>query len=152
VTFHIPEDFRKHLQQIHSKLFTVSQVEDAVNAVARTVFQPAREQKCPFCLTVPGDTKRTFASHVGKHMQDIALAALPLFADSDSDDASLRTDRSQESEDELPVNSVKGVFVVPFERNPKFIGQDTLMGQLSTKLEAINGHNRVALVGLGGIG
>ncbi|KAI9800287.1 MAG: hypothetical protein M1833_003401 [Piccolia ochrophora] len=41
--------------------------------------------RCPFCLDVVGTTKRAYASHVGRHMEEIALATLPMETDSDSE-------------------------------------------------------------------
>jgi len=47
---------------------------------------------------------------------------------------------------------VEGLFMVPFARNNNFVGQNSLIEELGAKLEGENRHNRVALVGLGGIG
>ncbi|KAI9772831.1 MAG: hypothetical protein M1840_008713 [Geoglossum simile] len=47
---------------------------------------------------------------------------------------------------------VEGSFMVPFARNDSFIGQHSLMEELSAKIEKGKKHSRVALVGLGGIG
>ena len=38
---------------------------------------PVESMVCPLCLKIPGKSRRDFATHVGKHMEDIALAALP---------------------------------------------------------------------------
>jgi hypothetical protein len=48
--------------------------------------------------------------------------------------------------------AAKGLFIMPYIRNSQFIGQDTHIKDLSTRLEKGKGHTRVALVGLGGIG
>jgi hypothetical protein len=47
---------------------------------------------------------------------------------------------------------VKHLFIIPYARNPHFIGRDTYIEDLGVRLEVENKHNRVALVGLGGIG
>ena len=52
----------------------------------------------------------------------------------------------------FPQVLTKGHFLVPFVRNPDFIGRDLYMKELSGKLEKESIHSRVALVGLGGIG
>jgi hypothetical protein len=49
-------------------------------------------------------------------------------------------------------NVVEGHFIVPYARNPHFIGRDAYIEDLGIRLEAEKRHNRVALVGLGGIG
>jgi uncharacterized Zn-finger protein len=36
------------------------------------------DQVCPFCQTTPSTTRREFVKHVGRHMEDVALAALPM--------------------------------------------------------------------------
>ncbi|KAI9881508.1 MAG: hypothetical protein M1830_000071 [Pleopsidium flavum] len=107
MTFGRAVDFREHVKQTHSTLLTSSQVEDAVRAeTTRMLYQPNAKQMCPFCLAVPAESKHTFAAHVGEHMQEVALAALPPSTASDLDDASFGTDQSQGSEDdELPVFS-----------------------------------------------
>ena len=46
----------------------------------------------------------------------------------------------------------QGLFVMPYARNSRFIGRDAYIEDLSARLENRKGHNRVALVGLGGIG
>lgn len=47
--------------------------------------QEAEIQQCPLCLCTPGKSQRNFVAHVGKHMEAIALAALPRDDRSDSD-------------------------------------------------------------------
>jgi hypothetical protein len=47
---------------------------------------------------------------------------------------------------------IEALFVVPYARNPNFIGRDAYIEDLGTRLESEKMHNRVALVGLGGIG
>jgi hypothetical protein len=48
--------------------------------------------------------------------------------------------------------TVTGLFLMPYARNPHFIGRDTYIKDLGARLESEKRHNRVALVGLGGIG
>ena len=45
----------------------------------------AEKEKCPLCLTIPGMSRRNFAKHVGQHMEEIALSALPHGEVDDSD-------------------------------------------------------------------
>jgi hypothetical protein len=40
---------------------------------------------CPLCLCIPGKSRRNFIKHAGKHMENIALAALPRENGSDSE-------------------------------------------------------------------
>ncbi|KAI9775356.1 MAG: hypothetical protein M1839_001272 [Geoglossum umbratile] len=46
----------------------------------------------------------------------------------------------------------QGFFVMPYARNSQFVGRDIYIEDLGTRLEKRTSHNRVALVGLGGIG
>ncbi|KAK7215348.1 hypothetical protein V2G26_003351 [Clonostachys chloroleuca] len=43
-------------------------------------------------------------------------------------------------------------FCIPFMLNPRFVGRDEILSRISTTLFTNNGYNRLALVGLGGIG
>lgn len=56
--------------------------------------------------------------------------------------------------DDLPDSVVKKVFwVVPFDRNPTFVGRDSLFDQIEKTFKVSKGSQpKVALYGLGGIG
>ncbi|KAL5321570.1 hypothetical protein ACEPPN_009530 [Leptodophora sp. 'Broadleaf-Isolate-01'] len=72
-----PEDWRAHLVQAHN--FPLSDGQYALDARLVEVREPVpiKSLSCPLCLEVPGKSQRHFATHVGKHMEGIALAALP---------------------------------------------------------------------------
>ena len=46
----------------------------------------------------------------------------------------------------------EGHFLVPFAQNPDFVGRESYMSNLGARIDRKGSHNRVALVGLGGIG
>jgi hypothetical protein len=48
----------------------------------------AEEQKYPFSLTPVADTSPKFVAHVGRHMREVAIAAIPFSAYDDSDKSS----------------------------------------------------------------
>ncbi len=48
----------------------------------------AEEQKFPFCLTPVADTSPKFVAHVGRHMREVAIAAILFSAYDDSDKSS----------------------------------------------------------------
>lgn len=78
--FNSQEAFRAHLVDLHdleSYGIGPSQIEGILNRSKQLVSRDASSEKCPFCLSVPGPTAKSFAVHVGKHQQGIALAALP---------------------------------------------------------------------------
>ena len=104
-----PEEFKQHLRRVHGSSFTTPQIEDATTATMRIMELPIERQLCPFCATASFHTKRAFAAHVGKHMQEIALAALPPSGDSASDDGdSVRADESCSSDDDGMLQTSRG--------------------------------------------
>lgn len=85
-----------HILSSHQRDFSTSQVKDLVAASAESAPRPIQTECCPFCDVDPLLSLRTFASHVGKHLQQISLAAIPL-PDNGSDSESLKTDDSDGS-------------------------------------------------------
>lgn len=80
-SFSAKEAFRTHLldsrPKSHVPFTSYSQIEEVVLSSERLVGAKPKSQHCPFCLTVPSETQKGFASHVGKHQQEVSLAALP---------------------------------------------------------------------------
>ncbi|KAH7351162.1 hypothetical protein BKA65DRAFT_593972 [Rhexocercosporidium sp. MPI-PUGE-AT-0058] len=72
-----PELWRAHLVQAHT--FPLSDGQYVLDARLVEVHEPIpiESLSCPLCLEIPGKSQRHFATHVGKHMEIIALAALP---------------------------------------------------------------------------
>ena len=52
----------------------------------------AETEECPLCRIVLGKPRRTFVKHVARHMEEIALMALPRNTEEDSDGSSDSTD------------------------------------------------------------
>lgn len=89
VTFDSQETFREHLVLVHNREVASSQIEEFISASKRIVPCDAAKEVCPFCMSAPAKTREGFARHVGKHQQDISLAALPnLDASSDGESSS----------------------------------------------------------------
>ncbi|KAI9729829.1 MAG: hypothetical protein M1834_006577 [Cirrosporium novae-zelandiae] len=78
-------EWEDHLQQKHEAKFTFLQpnFQSATNAAKREPTKPASSLKCPLCLKNPGPTERAFKTHLGRHMEEIALATLPQEMNSD---------------------------------------------------------------------
>ena len=72
-----------HANSLASKPFHL--ILDAAKTMAA---EPIEEQACPLCKAIPGKSQRNFAKHVGRHMETIALAALPRAFEDDSDEGS----------------------------------------------------------------
>lgn len=73
----------------------------------QTHSRPAEKEECPFCKLVLGKPRRAFIRHVSRHMEEIALLALPRDMDDDSDRASCSTDHELPECDTL--GSVQGM-------------------------------------------
>lgn len=83
-----PELWKDHLQTNHECLIPLSQLQ-AVAATAKKRKDSSVEQEgCPLCLACPGASRRKFTTHVGRHMEEIALMALPRETDEGSDSSS----------------------------------------------------------------
>lgn len=82
---------------MHFQSVASPQIEEIISASKRLVPRIAVSEICPFCATAPAQTQRSFASHVGRHQQDISLAALPNL-DDESDDES--GDSSSDNDDD----------------------------------------------------
>ena len=98
-TFHTQDLFRNHIHRVHKEHSTASQNEEVVSAARRVVARNASLEPCPFCLTSPAQTQKGFASHVGRHQQEISLAALPnLEMNSDQEDSDDDSDHNDDDD------------------------------------------------------
>ena len=59
--------------------------------------RPIEVEECPLCRSVLGKPRREFVKHVGRHMEQIALMALPREATDDSDTESACTAQENSS-------------------------------------------------------
>lgn len=71
--FSCGDEWREHLQEIHHVLFNDSQFEVASKMAEQRRPQSIETQQCPLCLCTPGKSRRTFATHVGRHMEGSKL-------------------------------------------------------------------------------
>jgi len=79
----------------------------------RTQANVAEKEECPLCRTVLGKPRRAFIRHVSRHMEEIALTALPKNTEDDSVSSSMGSDVSPciSSEDvQAPVESQAHMF------------------------------------------
>ena len=100
-----PELWRNHLQKAHDCVLSRSQLLTAVGTALRCRDKPVDQEVCPLCLTHPGTSRRKFATHVGRHMEEIALVVLPreIEEDSDSSTASGGEDDNRLSPEASPI-------------------------------------------------
>jgi hypothetical protein len=99
VAFDSKQLLRSHITDSHSHHFAASQIEEMVAASKRILPCTVSNELCPFCLTAPAQTQKGFASHVGKHQQEISLAALPRLDDTSGNDGADDDDEDDDSDD-----------------------------------------------------
>ena len=73
----------------HKDAIHFAQLSSVLHAAEVRTEQPVDDQECPLCKIKPGRSRRNFVTHVGRHMESIALAVLPYDSGEDSDDESV---------------------------------------------------------------
>lgn len=68
---------RSHLRTHHPNM-GLQEVKSILQSASDSVFNGIVRERCPFCLTYPAATPAQFISHVGKHMEEVAHAAIPM--------------------------------------------------------------------------
>ncbi|KAL6720942.1 hypothetical protein ACLMJK_000042 [Lecanora helva] len=79
--------WKQHLRRDHKRSFTTSAYQIAQQSAYTARERRPEREKCPLCLFVPGKSRREFVKHVGRHMEEIALAALPRDVSEDTEEA-----------------------------------------------------------------
>ena len=85
-------DWELHLYDVHNQKFSGLNLISARNMACRISPKRAEEAECPLCRVVLGKPRSAFVKHVCRHMEDIALMALPSNAEEDSEIGSISTD------------------------------------------------------------
>src|ERR1700722_3696782 len=76
--------FSAHVEEYHIAKPSNTQLLAQAAAAAREMrHHPANEQSCPLCLQNGWQDERKFIAHVARHMEDIALGAVPRNDDTD---------------------------------------------------------------------
>lgn len=78
------EQWREHLIESHRTVLNEMQLQTAARLSEKRKIQDIQTHQCPLCLIVPGKSRRNFVTHVARHMEAIALVALPPDSDPDS--------------------------------------------------------------------
>ena len=78
-----------HLQEAHPLALDEEQIPIIVDSAMSVQALPMENQECPLCQTVPGKSRRNFVKHLARHLESIALAALPADVEEDSDGGSV---------------------------------------------------------------
>ena len=92
-SFDCTSDWEQHLRKTHQRKFTGLQLRWARLTAYEMYPRPAETEECPLCRVVLRKPRRTFVKHVARHMEEIALMALPRNTEEDSDESSDSTDQ-----------------------------------------------------------
>ena len=93
-------DWEHHLINVHNQKFSGPNLVSARNAACRISPKRAEEEECLLCRVVLGKPHRAFVKHVCRHMEDIALMALPTNAEEDSDIGSISTNHTSNEDND----------------------------------------------------
>src|SRR5256885_3462388 len=81
-------EFLHHHKSEHARYFTKSQLRGVLSSSRKYMFFSLVQLQCPLCLQSNWASQDKFVTHLGRHMEDIALASLPADAGSPSDPGS----------------------------------------------------------------
>ena len=86
--------WQSHIQHRHCLVFSGPNLNVAKDMAYKTEATRVEDAECPLCRTVVGKPRRAFVKHVARHMEEIALMALPRNVEDDSEEGSVSTDRT----------------------------------------------------------
>ena len=89
-----PTAWSVHVQETHDRAFNPLQNKSAADAAYRKRPRPINDDSCCLCAEKLGKTHRDIKTHLGRHMEEIALMALPRGHEDDSDDSSHSIDEA----------------------------------------------------------
>ena len=79
---------------MHRLFFPGPNLQVAKDMALKTEARRIEDDECPLCRIVVGKPRRGFVKHVGRHMEEIALMALPRDVEEDTEESSLSTDHT----------------------------------------------------------
>ncbi|KAM7187261.1 hypothetical protein V8F33_011352 [Rhypophila sp. PSN 637] len=108
-TFHSPKSFGEHVEKVHPSEKGAERL-DTLQGLSGHVDLSKAEGQCPLCDEFRISSAKLFGAHVGTHLEQLALFALPNSGDDAGSDEN--TDSSdmammKESDDESPDSSVR---------------------------------------------
>ena len=89
----VPE-WQNHIQKRHCLIFSDRNLNNAKDMAYKTEATRIENDECPLCRMVVGKPRRAFVKHVGRHMEEIALMALPRNVEDDSEEGSVHSQDS----------------------------------------------------------
>ena len=98
-------EWEQHLDRDHKRNFPVAVLKVALEVARSARYSSIEKEECPLCRVIVGKPRRLFVKHVGRHMEEIALMALPRDADDESNEGSSNTSDISPSRTEPQVSS-----------------------------------------------
>lgn len=95
------DEHKSHIADAHGHLISTAQLRLAELAQPLTQPSISKDMECPLCKDIAGSTQRAFETHVGAHMEQIALFSLPRESPENSDAESDGSQAEQISESRL---------------------------------------------------
>ena len=96
--FESEHEWDEHLEEVHQQAFSGLKYHITSSIAYNTLERTAKNEACPLCQVIPGTSRAEFVKHVGRHMEEIALMALPL---EDEDTEASEQDTSTKSSKSL---------------------------------------------------
>ena len=93
-------DWLDHLRDCHQQQYSDCQASAAITRACRKTPKPVEEEKCFLCDKYPSNTRRALISHIGKHMEEVAMMALPKDHMDDSEHSSESDDGNFDIDDQ----------------------------------------------------
>lgn len=91
------QDWERHIQE-HGLVFTGPELQVARTMARNSKARPIETEECLLCREWPAKSRRAFIKHVGRHMEEMALVALPRDTEDDSEG---RSDLSSQDSDAI---------------------------------------------------
>ena len=129
-------EWEQHLHEIHQRTFTGSQLHWARTSAYQMHPRPPETEECPLCRVVLGKPRRTFVKHVARHMEEIALMALPRNIEEDSDRSSDSTDQISLESGNPELLATNIVDLPPDTREDRDEGSESSISTLKGSLDA----------------
>lgn len=106
--------FKTHLSDVHGRNFSAAQLQAVENdpPIKRPLL--LKDMQCPLCSGNAGSSQRAFETHVGRHMEQIALFSIPREEFYGADVESNETQEEQTSRPNSPKPNDKRILANPF--------------------------------------
>lgn len=94
--FHSKKDFQTHLQSTHGQEISGTKLA-SLECLSGKADASKPKKKCPLCANFWCDSDQKYAHHVGRHLEDLALFALPNTRNDEGSDESDESDVEESS-------------------------------------------------------